>query len=534
MLKSSFPRFLCYKTTHKTYFVSGGIVDTPALFTVDTCGETGALGFSIEGPSQAKINCVDNGDGSANVDYLPTAEGEYAVHILCDNEDIPGSPYMACILPRTDYSPDKVKCYGPGIDEVVTPKQETHFTVDATEAGEAPLDVSIMDDYGEMKPLWRDEHGTHDPNDGGILAIKVLKAKDLIKADIIGKSDPYAVIRHGAQKYTTKVVKNSHEPEWNYEAQITLPDQGDKTIAIQLFDKDKIGKDRSLGTVTFDTSQVVRQKEIPAEWYPLKGVKSGQVLLSADFLSAQPSIYKEPELVRKTSHANLDVQRPILEKVGAGMYECKYTPRKTKKLVVNVNYGGVAVPGSPFRVKVDDPTDPSKVKVYGPGVESGLKAGGPTWFTVDSKDAGPGDLEVNIADDNTRQVPIKLKDNKNGTHTIEYTPKTAGEHLVSVKYDGREVPQSPIKVDIRSNLDLGKVKVKDLPNEVFVNCINDFTVDVGELPKQAWDKVGCGITGPGGASLPGVTVGHPSPEGEVKVSFTPNTEGGSFRFILSF
>ena len=25
----------------------GGIVDMPALFTVDTCGETGALGFSI-------------------------------------------------------------------------------------------------------------------------------------------------------------------------------------------------------------------------------------------------------------------------------------------------------------------------------------------------------------------------------------------------------------------------------------------------------------------------------------------------------
>ena len=44
---------------------------------------------------QAKINCLDNGDGSADVDYIPTAEGEYAVHILCDKEDIPGSPYMA-------------------------------------------------------------------------------------------------------------------------------------------------------------------------------------------------------------------------------------------------------------------------------------------------------------------------------------------------------------------------------------------------------------------------------------------------------
>ena len=229
--------------------------------------------------------------------------------------------------------------------------------------------------------------------------------------------------------------------------------------------------------------------------------------------------------MRKTSHANLDVQRPVLEKVSEGMYECKYTPRKTKKLVVNVNYGGVAVPGSPFRVKVDDPTDPAKVKVYGPGVESGLKAGTPTWFTVDSKEAGPGDLEVNISDDKSRQVPIKLKDNKNGTDTVEYTPKNAGVHFVSVKYDGREVPQSPIKVDIRSNLDMGKIKVKDLPTEVYVNCINDFTVDVGELPKDAWGKVGCGIVAPGGSTLPNVSVGKPSPKGEVKVSFTPNLEG---------
>lgn len=65
-------------------------------------------GFSIEGPSQAKIDCHDNGDGSADVRYYPTAPGEYAVHILCDNEDIPKSPYISQILPSTDYYPDKV------------------------------------------------------------------------------------------------------------------------------------------------------------------------------------------------------------------------------------------------------------------------------------------------------------------------------------------------------------------------------------------------------------------------------------------
>lgn len=121
--------------------LKGGIVHKPARFTVDTCGETGALGFSIMGPSQAKINVKDNGDGSADVDYIPSAVGEHAIHILCNKEDIPGSPYMAEIIPSTDYFPDKVKAFGPGLENGVNPKEVTHFTIDASDAGDAPLEV---------------------------------------------------------------------------------------------------------------------------------------------------------------------------------------------------------------------------------------------------------------------------------------------------------------------------------------------------------------------------------------------------------
>ncbi len=65
-------------------------------------------GFSIEGPSQARIECNDNGDGSANVRYWPTIPGEYAVHILCNDEDIPMSPYMAWIEAPGNFDPNKV------------------------------------------------------------------------------------------------------------------------------------------------------------------------------------------------------------------------------------------------------------------------------------------------------------------------------------------------------------------------------------------------------------------------------------------
>lgn len=66
-------------------------------------------GFSIEGPSQAKIECDDKGDGSCDVRYWPTEPGDYAVHVVCDDEDIKDSPFMAHILPAAqDIFPEKV------------------------------------------------------------------------------------------------------------------------------------------------------------------------------------------------------------------------------------------------------------------------------------------------------------------------------------------------------------------------------------------------------------------------------------------
>ena len=101
---------------------------------------------------KCRIFLLDNGDGSADVDYIPTAEGEYAVHILCDKEDIPGSPYMAQIVPQTDFDPDMVKAYGPGLENGVNPKESTHFTIDTSDAGNAPLEVAIVDDLGKYEP----------------------------------------------------------------------------------------------------------------------------------------------------------------------------------------------------------------------------------------------------------------------------------------------------------------------------------------------------------------------------------------------
>lgn len=54
---------------------------------------TGSLGLAIEGPSEAKMTCKDNRDGSCSVEYTPTESGEYDVSIQFAEKHISGSPF---------------------------------------------------------------------------------------------------------------------------------------------------------------------------------------------------------------------------------------------------------------------------------------------------------------------------------------------------------------------------------------------------------------------------------------------------------
>ena len=81
----------------------------------------------------------------------------------------------------------------------------------------------------------------------GKTVMTLAKAKDLIKSDLVGNSDPYAVLTYGLQKHKTPVVKNTQDPTWNHKAPFLIPDGDDKTVNLEVYDSDKIGKDTSLG-----------------------------------------------------------------------------------------------------------------------------------------------------------------------------------------------------------------------------------------------------------------------------------------------
>ncbi|XP_025198819.1 filamin-A isoform X1 [Melanaphis sacchari] len=347
--------------------LTGGVVSHPAMFTVETNGETGSLGFSIEGPSKAKIDCQDNGDGSADVRYYPMAPGEYAVHILCDNEDIPKSPYIANVVPSTDFYPDKVNCYGSGLQpNGVIQGKPAEFVVDTKKAGVAPLDVKVIDSNGNFV-------------------------------------------------------------------------------------------------------------------------------------------------------------EPVLKDNRDGTFSCKYVPKAIGKHTLQVSYGGVAVPQSPFRVFVSQPLNANKVQIFGPGIESGVKTNKPNHFTIDCSDAGIGELNVNLVNEKGVNVPLQVNDNEDGSFLIDYVPTTSGVHNLNCTYGGVKVPNCPIKIVVQSPVDLSKVKVDGLETRVFLGSPTDFSVDSRAVAKYGQGVITCTVTNPSGSRTE--TFITPQSNGTYKISYTPFEEG---------
>ncbi|KAJ8682417.1 hypothetical protein QAD02_018209 [Eretmocerus hayati] len=349
--------------------LTGGVVNHPARFTVDTNGETGALGFSIEGPSKAKIDCVDNGDGTADVSYLPTAPGPYAVHVLCDNEDIPKSPYIANIVPQSDFHPDKVEVHGPGIQpQGVVNDKPTNFTVDVKKAGQAPLEVAIQDAFGRDVP-------------------------------------------------------------------VKLEDKRDGTV------------------------------------------------------------------------------------------QAHYKPTSGSQHVVQVNYGGVATKKSPYRVKVEAPLNPALVHASGPGLDTNVKTNTPTHFNVNCREAGPGDLKVEMKKPDGHDLPIQLTDNEDGTYTVDYVAPEPGTYTVDLNYGGLKVPKSPIKVNVQPHVDVSKVKVEGLSPSLNLYQPTEFTIDSRAVGKAKGERenIGCFINNPVGGSTDKVIT--PQADGTYRVSYTPFDEG---------
>merc|ERR1740128_1455228 len=130
----------------------------------------------------------------------------------------------------------------------------------------------------------------------GSLKLNVHKATCLGNKDMIGKSDPYAVIEYGKQKSESKTIKNNLNPGWEHEVILDLDKDNAENITITVYDKD-IGKDDVLGNVTFPVKDILNKAMTSHQEFTLKDCKSGKISVSYNLLN---QTREETEPVEKT------------------------------------------------------------------------------------------------------------------------------------------------------------------------------------------------------------------------------------------
>ncbi|XP_028841248.1 filamin-C-like isoform X1 [Denticeps clupeoides] len=472
--------------------LQGGTVGKPAPFGIDTKGAgAGGLGLTVEGPCEAKIECQDNGDGTCSVSYLPTEPGDYNINILFGDAHIPGSPFKAKVRPALD--PSKVVASGPGLERARA-GEAASFTVDCTRAGEAELTVEIVSETGAKAEVRIQNNNdgtfsvTYTPPFQGVhtitikygghvmprcpIRVHVEPAVDTSGVKVYGPGvEPRGILRDVTTHFIVDArVQNKtggnhvkvciiNPSGTSTDAYIT--DKGDGTYRVEYT---AFEEGVHLIEVLFDNVAVPLS---PFRVSVVEGCDPTRVRAYGPGLESgitnKPNCFTVETRGAGTGGLGLAIEGPSESKMSCkdnkdGSCSVEYVPFTPGDYDVNITYGGLPIPGSPFRVSVRDVVDPSKVKCSGPGLGPGVRARVPQTFTVDSKQAGQAALEVQVYGPTGAAEPVKVSNHGDGTHTVNYTPAQDGPYSVSVRYGGQDVPRSPFKVNAGPAHDASKVR----------------------------------------------------------------------------
>ncbi|XP_063065903.1 multiple C2 and transmembrane domain-containing protein 1-like isoform X2 [Engraulis encrasicolus] len=112
----------------------------------------------------------------------------------------------------------------------------------------------------------------------GIVSISLIEGRDLMSMDHNGLSDPYVKFRLGHQKYKSKTMPKTLNPQWREQFDLNLYEEEGYTLEIAVWDKDTGRRDDFIGRCQVDLSTLSKERTHKLE-LPLEEEKGMVVLL---------------------------------------------------------------------------------------------------------------------------------------------------------------------------------------------------------------------------------------------------------------
>nr|XP_046243017.1 multiple C2 and transmembrane domain-containing protein 1-like isoform X6 [Scatophagus argus] len=150
----------------------------------------------------------------------------------------------------------------------------------------SPKEGDVRDAYQSMRlsdvhrkaQLWR-----------GIVSISLIEGRNLQPMDANGLSDPYVKFRMGHQKYKSKTIPKTLNPQWREQFDFHLYEEQGGFVDITVWDKDAGKKDDFMGRCTIDLSLLSKEHTHKLD-LPLEEGEGVLVLLVTLTASAAVSI----------------------------------------------------------------------------------------------------------------------------------------------------------------------------------------------------------------------------------------------------
>ncbi|XP_056135240.1 multiple C2 and transmembrane domain-containing protein 2-like [Lampris incognitus] len=122
-------------------------------------------------------------------------------------------------------------------------------------------------------------------HDVGFLQVKVIRATDLMAADLNGKSDPFCVLELGNDRLQTHTVYKTLHPEWNKVFTFPVKDIHD-VLEVTIFDEDGDKPPDFLGKIAIPLLSIHNGQQItfPLKKEDLGGPSKGSILLELEVI----------------------------------------------------------------------------------------------------------------------------------------------------------------------------------------------------------------------------------------------------------
>ncbi|XP_076311299.1 filamin-B-like isoform X3 [Tachypleus tridentatus] len=370
-----------------------------ATFNIDARGLRGRPEIQVVGPdSEADYSVDEKENGMFIVTYVPQEVGIFDIRVFWNSQEVTGSPFHPRVV-----NPRKVRVIG-GWENLVD--DENHIVLNC----------------GEQKKI------TFDTSDAG---------PGKLKAEIMGPNGQID-------------IQVDHIAGSRYRLSFTPVEEGE--YYMYLYFADVPLPNSPYLAYTEESEPLIDYTRVVLRGHGLSSARVGE---EAEFIidgSAAGAGFPEVSL----SGVKADIPVCLISQQN-NIFKAIYTPTVPGVYLLNVMWSDRQVKGCPLKVSISASCDATKVICSGDGLKGGI-LGKEIKAFIDTRRAGPGELTAHCMGP-TKVAYCEMYDHRDGTFTLYLKPQEGGRHVLTIKYGGDHIPESPYSVRISGAPDASKVKV---------------------------------------------------------------------------